>query len=271
MLGYRSQWGDEMAAREYLMDSASDLGREQVDCLSPLLDAATRTVIERAGIGPGSRCLDVGAGSGSIARWLAEKGGRVTALDITTDQIIGSAGVNVLRHDINDGVPEGGPFDLIHARLVLIHLPRRREILRDLVEALAPGGRLVIGEYGARLPYLRAAGDEEDRRVFELIQHVGHRIIGVGAGQSYEWSHEVGGEMEALGLAEVEATEYSSTMSGGDIGSRYLRTLALQIAAPLFAAGVSEDELRRYDELLADPRLRGWLYQFVCTMGRKAS
>ena len=40
--------------------------------------------------------------------------------------------------------PPPGPFDLIHARLVLVHVPRRREALAAMVELLRPGGWLVV-------------------------------------------------------------------------------------------------------------------------------
>ena len=40
-----------------------------------------------------------------------------------------------------------GPWDLIHERLVLVHRPRRLEVLDRLVEALAPGGWIVLEDF----------------------------------------------------------------------------------------------------------------------------
>lgn len=74
-------------------------------------------------------------------------GGRVLAIGIDPSRLTEGPGLEVRRHDINDGAPAGEAFDLIHARLVLMHLHRREEIVADLVDAPKPGGRLILGEY----------------------------------------------------------------------------------------------------------------------------
>jgi hypothetical protein len=53
-------------------------------------DHGTRALLERLGIGPGLRCLEVGAGGGSIAAWMADQagdGGHVLATDIDTTHL----------------------------------------------------------------------------------------------------------------------------------------------------------------------------------------
>jgi SAM-dependent methyltransferase len=63
--------------------------------------------------------------------------------------------LEVRRHDIvTDPLPEAA-FDLIHARLVLIHLPQREEVLSRLVAALKPGGWLVDEEFDSSVPSVR--------------------------------------------------------------------------------------------------------------------
>lgn len=256
---------------EYLFGNDADLTVQQLWCLQVLLDGPTTSVLDSVGIGPGWRCLDLGAGSGSIARWLADRTGSpetVVAADLTTDHIGAQAGMRVMRHDINDGVPPGGPFDLIHARLLLLHLARREEILDDLVGSLAPGGWLVIGDFGARLPYALVAS-RADKAVFDRVQDVGHHIIGRSAGQSLTWAHEVQRHMDAAGLVNVHAREHSETIAGGSAGGLYHRNLILQLEAQALRTGITESELKRYGELMLDPRFRAWSYQFICTSGQK--
>ena len=53
-------------------------------------------------------------------------------------------------HDLTAGEPvPGGPFDLVYARLLLIHLPGRAAVLARLWDAVAPGGYLVVQDYDA--------------------------------------------------------------------------------------------------------------------------
>lgn len=155
------------ATTEYIMDSASAQGRQQLHNLEVLFDRATTNFIEDLGVWPGARCLDVGSGGGSIARWLAGRvglGGEVVAVDIDTEQLDVPSRIEVHRHDISDGLPTNGTFDFIHARFVLMHLAERERVLRTLVDALAPGGWLVLGETpdsGPRTLAAPTAGDAE--------------------------------------------------------------------------------------------------------------
>jgi SAM-dependent methyltransferase len=108
--------------------------------------------LEATDVAAGWRCLEVGAGSGSIARWLAERvgpSGHVVATEIDPRFLEGLTALNlpnleVQRHDIGLGELPERNFDLIHARLLLIHVPQRQEALARLVVALKPGGWLVI-------------------------------------------------------------------------------------------------------------------------------
>ncbi len=257
----------------YLFDSASALGRRQLDYLEHLLDAPTTTCLNEIGIRPGGRCLDLGAGGGSITRWLAERTGptgTVVSVDLDTDHLPEQPGVEVHRHDINDGLPTDGPFDLIHARLLLLHLPRRAEILTMLADALAPGGWLVLGEFDATRPrHVLSAPEESDTELFNRIQHIAHNVFATGKGVSLTWAHEVDARMTDAGLVDIHSTEYSQTTPGGSVGCLLHRNYVQQLEAPLRSVGVTENELTRYSALMLDPRFRAWFYQFVCTRGRK--
>jgi 2-polyprenyl-3-methyl-5-hydroxy-6-metoxy-1,4-benzoquinol methylase len=64
------------------------LSREHVGYLERLLDGHRVECLEPIGVRPGQSCVDVGAGGGSITRWLAERAGptgTVVALDVDTD------------------------------------------------------------------------------------------------------------------------------------------------------------------------------------------
>jgi len=120
--------------------------------LAALYDSTTERHLQDRGVAPGWHCLEVGGGGGSIARWLGERvgpGGRVIVTDVDThflDQVA-LENVEVRRHDItSEPLPEQA-FDLIHTRMVLIHLPARDEVLSRLLSALKPGGWLVCEEF----------------------------------------------------------------------------------------------------------------------------
>lgn len=255
---------------DYLFDTGSDLGKQHVTYLELLLDEPTVGCLEATGAGPGQRCLDIGAGGGSITRWLARKTGSVVAVDLDVDHLEAGDGVVVHRHDINDGLPDEGPFDLIHARLVLTHLPRRQEIFGWLVDALAPGGWLVLGDFTDRPLRVLAAPKTSDRALWARMQYLSHGVVSPAAGISWSWAHETADRMAAAGLTDINGIEYSRTTVGGDVACLLHANLNEQAEPALRQAGATTEELTRYRELMRDPGFRAWFYQFVCTRGRKS-
>jgi predicted O-methyltransferase YrrM len=78
----------EATARVYAYEHAWAEERVRLAGLEAALDPGTRGHLTRLGVGPGTRCLEIGAGRGSVAFWLARQvapGGRVVATDLETD------------------------------------------------------------------------------------------------------------------------------------------------------------------------------------------
>ena len=136
----------------YAFDNANDLARGRYRDLSSLYDVQTIRHLERTGIEKGWHCLEVGGGGGSIAAWMSERvgnDGRVLATDVEPRflRTLCFNNLEVRQHDIRvDGLPEC-EFDLAHARLVLMHLPGREIALQRMIEALKPGGWIVLEEF----------------------------------------------------------------------------------------------------------------------------
>lgn len=104
-------------------DDTESVDRHQY--LATILDEFTCSRLSSVGDLAGRRCLELGAGGGSVARWLAARvgpTGRVLATDLNTRHIPRDQGYEVLQHDVIAEPVPTGPWDLIHARLVLLHL-----------------------------------------------------------------------------------------------------------------------------------------------------
>ncbi len=71
----------------YAFENARPAQVERLRVLEALLDAGTFRLLEKAGVRPGWRCLEVGAGGGSVAAWLSDRAapdGSVLATDLDT-------------------------------------------------------------------------------------------------------------------------------------------------------------------------------------------
>lgn len=112
--------------------------------LAELFDPGTFRQLAATGIGPGRRCWEVGAGGATVPEWLAEQvgpDGLVVATDLDTSGLPAArSNLCVLRHDIGAEPPPETGLDLVHARLVLTHVPQRAAALAGMVAAVRPGG-----------------------------------------------------------------------------------------------------------------------------------
>lgn len=135
-----------------LFDAADSAEAKRLHALSMAYDDCTQRHIRSLPLNASPRCLDVGSGSGMMSRWFAEDGmlkaSEVVALDTSPAcvrrALKGKNNVRIMEADITDPNITCGTFDLIHVRLVLMHLREREAVLEKLVSWLRPGGWLVI-------------------------------------------------------------------------------------------------------------------------------
>lgn len=139
----------------YLLANAARQSSDRFAALSAVFNHVTFTHLDAIGIGPGWRCWEVGAGGPSVPDWMAQRAGpsgRVVATDIDTTWLqAASPGIDVRTHDVASEPPPDDDFDVVHARLVLVHLPRRAQALANMVRSLRPGGWLIVEDFDTAL------------------------------------------------------------------------------------------------------------------------
>jgi SAM-dependent methyltransferase len=137
----RAQWEDAAAAWHRWGPTIEDW-----------LGAATDRMLDAAGIGPGSRVLDVAAGTGGQSIAAARRAGptgHVLATDISPALLkhAAEAGVPTLEMDGENLTVDPGTFDAVISRVGLIYFPDQRKALAGMRAALRPGGRVAAVVY----------------------------------------------------------------------------------------------------------------------------
>lgn len=243
-------------AGAYLFDNGSAHAAGQHRCLAAWLDPISIGGLLRAGVRPGMRCLDVGAGAGSIAVWLAEQvapGGSVLATDLVPLRVPERPGLTVRQHDVvRDPLPEGA-FDLVHVRLVLSHLPERDAVLARLFAALRPGGVLHLLEFDAEYAPVLAAPDEAARELYERYQQAKLRAFRA-RGSHQGWGRECAAALVRAGFTGVGAAVHLDTLAPGTPQLEMQVHNTRHLREALRREGLTEDELARLRALFAgDP------------------
>jgi len=232
----------------YLLDNAGAQAPARLTALATMFDRSTTRHLLDRGVGAGWSCLEVGGGNGSIASWLAERtlpNGHVVATDLDTRFLerLSLPNLDVRRHDIaNDPLPESA-FDLIHIRLVLVHLPQWKEVLQRLVAALKPGGWLVDEEFDSEsLPPdpVRSPGE------VLLKAHAGTGRVMADNGFDRRFGRLLFGRLRAAGLVDVGAEGRLTMLDRGSPGTSLIRANCEQLRDAMVGAGyVTAEEVDR--------------------------
>ncbi|QFU89860.1 class I SAM-dependent methyltransferase [Amycolatopsis sp. YIM 10] len=193
-----------MASTKYMFDTAEEGERDRLLAHALMWDPVTRRRLGGIGVTEGWRCLEVGAGSGTVTRWLAGQvggSGHVVATDIQPRWLrsLDAPNVEVLRHDVTTDPLGESVYDLICARLVLTHLPDPLATVGKLLRALVPGGWLLVEEYDLRsLPLC----DPPDA-TWHKVAAAPSEILRLGGGDP-ELGAKLTGILHAAGAAEID-------------------------------------------------------------------
>ena len=248
-------WSDRAATFETLV------ARATAEAIEPLLDAA--------GVGTGTRVLDVGCGLGALAAAAAPRGADPNALD----QAPGIRDKAPRRHpEISfvlgdaEALPfADGSFDAVAAAFVVNHVPDPERAAAELARVVRPGGRVAAAMWGPPdevallgLPSAAAVAAGLDDRAIPAGPRA-ERFTDAG---------ELRGLLRGAGLEDVTLGEVAFSLRAGGFDALWsgvlggtVRTAARLAAAPAAARERARDELRR----LAEPHRRGAAYELPTT------
>nr|WSX47752.1 methyltransferase domain-containing protein [Streptomyces sp. NBC_00974] len=229
---------------------------DRIDLGSLTYDETTMSRLRQLGVGPGWTCLDIGAGTGTVARRLLEEAGVAEVLAVDRDVRFLAAhpvpGLTPLQADITADGFSPGLFRLVHARFVLMHLPDRPRLVARLSELLAPGGVLVISDAvdlttdsAPLTPYTSA---------MRAMWHGLRDSIGTDVSQVVHHPEL----LEAAGLESVAAEIHVPPLLPGSAISRFWADTWDRARADMLATGlVDEDRLAEALRLMDSPAYAG--------------
>ena len=206
--GNRGDCDTEGVEGRYWFDNSLDDERIRLQLLESIADPRSIRLLEGLNVKEGWRCAELGAGGGSMARWLAGKvgdDGSVVAVD---------RDVTPLRHLDDDPTIETvecliedlditpGSFDLIHTRNVLMHIDAAEAdaIIGSLVDALRPGGALLVEE----ADYFPVAG-----MTSSALAEVASVLVA-----PWTWARTIPNTLARLPVVDLAATVDASMLQG---------------------------------------------------------
>jgi len=224
--------------RDYVYDQGFAQERARLAGIESLWDPGSQALLDELGISPGWKCLEVGAGGGSLVGWMTGRGATVMAVDIDTRFIesLASDVVEVRRLDLRtDELPQSA-FDLVHARLVLEHLTERRQIIDRLAATLRPGGWLVIEDYDWG-PFGFEGEDPQFERMAGAVLTFMQR-----AGVEHRYGRRLVSDIADAGLTDVRGEGRARVIDSSSPGFDFFRLSFESLRGAIVDAGLISDE-----------------------------
>ncbi|MEU8882741.1 methyltransferase [Streptomyces hydrogenans] len=239
----------------YVFDNDSPHSDRHHASLEEGLDPLTLGHLREAGVAPGMRCLEIGAGAGSVSRALlrmVSPGGTVTATDIKPGRIAPEPGLTVLAHDVvTDPLPEEA-YDVVVARLVLQHLPERQAVLRRLVRSLVPGGLLQVDEFDAGHEPCLLAPSPDDALLYERFTTAKAALMRAGGGDP-TWGRRAPAALREAGLTGLRIRPHVLVRAPGTPALGLQLHHLAHLAPRLREGGFDPAELDRLGAIMRSP------------------
>ena len=242
----------------YVLVNSGKEAQTRFAALSTIYDRGTVRHLQALGVGSGWHCLEIGGGGGTIAKWLADRvgsAGHVLATDLDTRFLEPLKGPNleVRGHNIGtDHLPEAA-FDLIHTRLVLMHVPARDAALAQMISSLKPGGWLLMEEYDScsMLPDPVANPAETI-----LETHLAMLRLLEDNGVNRRYGRLLSGLLRARGLSSVGGEAQLFMWQAGSVGIAMMRANLEQLRETMIGRNyITRQEFDRDLAQLDDPDL----------------
>ncbi len=265
-----AQAGEQTSAEKYAGGILShELPTEfsRLRLMERMLDPEQIKVLGGLGVQPSWHCLDLGAGAGSITRWLAERcpDGRVVATDVDPRFLDPSwfPHLEVVTHDVERDDFPAESFDLVHARALFQHLANRDEVLKTAVSWLKPGGWLAVGE-ADMFPV-----DSTPYPVMKQMWQAAEQLF-IAQGSDQRWARTLPIAFGRAGLVDLGMSVTLDILGGGGLIDEFWKSSFAQVKPFLIQRGlVSEAVYADAYTLVDDPSFRDTMWAYVRTWGRR--
>jgi len=239
-------------------EKQANVEKERLHYLQQALDPLTFRRFDRLGVKPGWRCLEVGAGEGSVAHWLAQKigpQGTIVATDIEPRLMNKEHEpyLEIRRHDILVDELEQGYYDLVHTRAVLMHLSDPVHAVKKMAAAVRPGGWLFLEEFD-QISFGAVDSESPVAQAFNQKMELLMQTLKAARIMNMYFGRHLRGLLEQLGFVDIGNEGSTEISRGGDPLTQF-QLMNLQLAGPpLIAAGVlTGEDVELLRKLFADP------------------
>jgi SAM-dependent methyltransferase len=230
-------------------------------------EAHARSMLDQIPVKPGDRALDVGCGPIGIMNLLSERVGpegivvgvdrepRFAEMAQAEVAKLGLRNVQVINFDALGSELEKDSFDVVHERLVLVHMPpaTQEAMLAEMFSLVKPGGAIALQEYDA-ISYVCYP----EHPSWKILLGIFNDTFNAAVGGNDFVGRSLGHLLRSAGAQNLEMRTYVELPKVGEYQRTHLLSLIEVMRDQILASGrIGEAELREHmaalSEHLSDP------------------
>lgn len=261
---------------EYSLPNSGELGDQMLQRVQKIMDPYSQAQLASM-IKAGGRYLDIGAGLGSMSRFMAKKAGdngSVVALDLDDSffSIVpqGQQNVETIKADINTYELGEAQFDGIYVRLVFLHFTQNdnQALINKLAKALKPNGFLVIEDFvdGAN-PNRFIEFAKVDPRIPAYTQKIYQMMAGH---MDFDQGYQLPMMMEKAGLTIKQVDMHIERAKGGSVHGEHMRIVATRLVPYLVNMSEHHELFPKLLESLMNPELNWYAHTRLFVAGYRS-
>ena len=266
---------------DYVLPTGQD-DESRLDLIHAVYGPISLQGLEAAQIGTAARVADIGCGTGTIARWMAQRimpGGSVDAIDIAGEQVEvarstpAPTGAAPIRFQVGSAYEPGLPeqsYDLVFCRLVLCHLQDPARAVTAMANLLVEGGRLVLVDMDLGDTFTMPSSSFYESCLAEVVFPYGAHI-----GVDYAAGRRLPELMMGAGLATESVVADQPIFRDGPEKHLWERTWAVAfpnvVAAGLLTAERSDELISGAERHTASPDVWVAVAKMFAAVGRKVA
>jgi SAM-dependent methyltransferase len=244
-----------VSSQYVFLQNVDEEERKRLSHFEAYLDGYTAQRLDRIRIAAGWRCLEVGAGRGSVAKMLSSRvgaSGSVLAADIDLRFLTDlPANVKVRRHDIETEDLGEALYDLSHCRAMLMWLRDPAKALQRMMLALKPGGWLLAEELD--WGFCTVGGHADAGWATEYMHELFKRHEAAGIRHPY-FGRTLAAFVAEAGFADLSGELAATIGLDSSAALEVIRLTVRALRAPSISLGESASDLDRLDAVLASPQ-----------------
>ncbi|WP_019217675.1 class I SAM-dependent methyltransferase [Legionella tunisiensis] len=257
-----------------LQNSSAKTEFERLQLIENIYNQTSFSLLTQAGINVGWKCLEIGAGAGGVAKWMAQKvtkKGAVVAVDINPIYLQNDDNITTIQADVcQDNTLPNEEYDCVFSRFVLEHLANSQVAINNMVKRVKNNGYILLEtlDLSKFSPDPNSCSQDEYVAVCNLFK--AHEQLRVNRGDNLIIGRSLASSLQQYGLKIISVNVDYPLVNGGSPVANLMAKSFSQIQSLLLDTQLTtKHDIEIYQRLALDQKFWCFYQAVVSVLAQK--